>query len=142
MKTTETILFEQLKKHSTDYVESEERGIVVDDLDVDSFIEETSKLLKANELKKSTEKCTLQSVVKVEQKELLIAFNNEFAKYQDAVPSELKIKWNELLESNGNLTTEAKSETPVNCAICGTALNLDELDNDSDRCDKCYLRNL
>jgi uncharacterized Fe-S cluster-containing protein len=56
MKTTETILFEQLKKHATDYIESEDRGIVVDDLDVDSFLEETSKLLKANEAKTSDER--------------------------------------------------------------------------------------
>lgn len=34
------------------------------------------------------------------QRELLIAFNNEFAKYQNAVPSKLKVKWNGLLESN------------------------------------------
>ena len=34
-----------------------------------------------------------------QRSELLIAFNNELAKHQDSIPSELKVKWNELFES-------------------------------------------
>lgn len=30
----------------------------------------------------------------------LLAFNNELARYQDRLPEELKVKWNELLASN------------------------------------------
>lgn len=64
MNQTEKILFEQLKKHATHYIESSKHGIVVDDLDVDSFISETSKLVTANGAEKSASTCNLQSVSK------------------------------------------------------------------------------
>ena len=62
MNQTEKILFEQLQRHATNYIESSERGIVVDDLDVDSFIAETSKLVTANGAEQSASTCNLQNV--------------------------------------------------------------------------------
>lgn len=46
MDKIKAILLEQLRRHSTGYLESKKRGIVVDDLDVDAFIEEASALVK------------------------------------------------------------------------------------------------
>jgi hypothetical protein len=62
MNKIEKILLEQLRRHSTDYIESAERGIVCDDLDVDGFIEETSKLLQANGIDTGEDKCHIQNV--------------------------------------------------------------------------------
>lgn len=46
MNDIKKLLLRQLQKHSTHYVESSVRGIVVDDLDVDSFIDEVFELVE------------------------------------------------------------------------------------------------
>jgi len=73
MNQTEKILLEQLRRHSTHYIESSKRGIVCDDLDVDSFIEETSKLVTANGAEQGESNCNMP----------LVSFNEAVA-----VPSE------------------------------------------------------
>lgn len=56
MNKIEQVLLRQLQRHSTDYIESAERGIVCDDLDVDGFVNETSKMLQVNEADTSQDK--------------------------------------------------------------------------------------
>ena len=46
MSNIKKLLLKQLQKHSTHYIESSKRGIVVDDLDVDSFIDEVFELVE------------------------------------------------------------------------------------------------
>lgn len=57
MTEVKTILFELLQKHSSNYEESSVREIVVDDLNVDDFLEEAETLLKVIDNKTTTDTC-------------------------------------------------------------------------------------
>lgn len=61
-------LFTLLKKHSTDYIESEERGICVDDLDVDSFLNEAVEKFECKPPLMSKKEVYKQSLIEHPQK--------------------------------------------------------------------------